>query len=65
MDGISKFAVEIERPPGGASKDDALVEGHRADKKEEFSGIMGYMGPENSFPQICVVSDGEFASVTF
>jgi hypothetical protein len=25
-------------------------------KKEEFSGLMDNMRPENSFPQICVVS---------
>jgi hypothetical protein len=28
----------------------------KKNKKEEFSGIMRCMGPENSFPQICVVS---------
>ncbi len=33
-------------------------------KKEEFSGFMRCMGPENSFPQICVVSENEFVLVT-
>jgi hypothetical protein len=33
-------------------------------KKEEFSGFMRCMGPENSFPQICVVSEDEFVLVT-
>jgi hypothetical protein len=27
-----------------------------AKKKEEFTGLMFYMAPGNSFPQICVVS---------
>jgi hypothetical protein len=36
----------IARKPGADHKD----------KKEEVSGIMRCMGPENSFPQICVVS---------
>jgi hypothetical protein len=29
-------------------------------KKEEFSGLMDNMLPENSFPQICVVSVNHF-----
>jgi hypothetical protein len=32
----------------------------RKAKKEEFPGIMENMLPENSFPQICVVSENEF-----
>jgi hypothetical protein len=34
----------------------ANPDGVKWHKKEEFSGIMRCMGPENSFPQICVVS---------
>jgi hypothetical protein len=36
----------------------------KQNKKEEFSSIMRCMGPENSFPQICVVSVNEFALIT-
>jgi hypothetical protein len=32
------------------------------EKKEEFPGTMQFMRPGNSFPQICVVSVGEFDS---
>ena len=33
--------------------------GEKMQKKEEFSDIMENMLPENSFPQICVVSVNE------
>jgi hypothetical protein len=36
------------------------VVGDEKTKKEEFPGIMENMLPENSFPQICVVSENEF-----
>jgi hypothetical protein len=32
-------------------------------KKEEFPGLMENMMPENSFPQICVVSVYEFVEI--
>jgi hypothetical protein len=32
----------------------------RGRKKEEFTGFMKNMLPENSFPQICVVSRNEY-----
>jgi hypothetical protein len=36
----------------------------KKNKKEEFTGSMGNMAPGNSFPQICVVSENEFALIT-
>jgi hypothetical protein len=39
----------------GKSEGDAMVRLF-LEKKEEFSGTMENMPPENSFPQICVVS---------
>jgi len=41
---------EIRRRKG------ARATGSGAKKKEEFTGLMVYMVPGNSFPQICVVS---------
>jgi hypothetical protein len=34
----------------------SLAPGGEKEKKEEFPGLMDYMIPGNSFPQICVVS---------
>ena len=55
-----EFEADNRLMPGGRDDGGARTEIRRKlqiKKKEEFTGVMLYMLPGNSFPQICVVSE--------
>ena len=50
-----QWALPVERRSQAGGLEAAAK--WRGTKKEEFAGVMVHMVPENSFPQICVVSE--------